>query len=227
MALLGHGAHERFQSAAGPLRHRSSPGDHPGRARLRGASRAWSRRSSCTPASTTTRRCPRARSSRRGLPRPDHNLGVGSLPPAEQVGLAQRRLAELIERERPDAVLVRGDTNATLSGARAASQARRAAHARRGRPALSAHGHARGVQPDRDRPAVRSAAARRPRARGRNLLSEGLRGEIHVTGDPLCDMLESLARRDHARRAASTCWRRCTATTTPTTPSACARCWSA
>ena len=57
------------------------------------------------------------------LPRPDHNLGVGSLPPAEQVGLAQRRLAELIERERPDAVLVRGDTNATLSGARAASQA--------------------------------------------------------------------------------------------------------
>ena len=57
------------------------------------------------------------------LPRPDYNLAVGSLPPAEQVGLAQQRLSDLIEREQPDAVLVRGDTNATLSGARAASQA--------------------------------------------------------------------------------------------------------
>ena len=55
-----------------------------------------------------------------GLPRPDHNLGVGSRSRAQQLGIAQLRLSRLIESERPDAVLVRGDTNATLSGARAA-----------------------------------------------------------------------------------------------------------
>ncbi len=58
-----------------------------------------------------------------GLPQPHHNLGVGSRSRAQQLGIAQLRLARLIERERPDAVLVRGDTNATLSGARAAAAA--------------------------------------------------------------------------------------------------------
>src|SRR5258708_21249088 len=57
------------------------------------------------------------------LPRPDHNLGVGSRGREEQVELAQERLQELIAAERPDAVIVRGDTNATLSGARAAAAA--------------------------------------------------------------------------------------------------------
>src|SRR4051794_33997883 len=57
------------------------------------------------------------------LPQPRHNLGVGSLPREEQVALAQARLGEIIDFERPDAILVRGDTNATLSGARAAAAA--------------------------------------------------------------------------------------------------------
>lgn len=54
------------------------------------------------------------------LPVPDYNLGVGSLPNEEGVAVAQRRIAEVLERERPAAVLVRGDTNATIAGARAA-----------------------------------------------------------------------------------------------------------
>src|SRR5262249_8084001 len=57
------------------------------------------------------------------LPRPDYNLAVGSRSREEQVELGRKRLLELIERERPDAVIVRGDTNATLSGALAASAA--------------------------------------------------------------------------------------------------------
>ena len=124
------------------------------------------------------------------LPRPDYNLAVGSLPPAEQVGLAQRRLSELIERERPDAVLVRGDTNATLSGARAASQA--------GVPLIHVEAGLRSRRMDMPEEFNRIETDRlsdlllAPTEGARaNLLSEGLRGEIHVTGDPLCDMLES------------------------------------
>src|ERR1700729_2990524 len=45
------------------------------------------------------------------LPRPDHNLGVGSRGREEQLALAQTRLEELIVQEQVDAVIVRGDTN--------------------------------------------------------------------------------------------------------------------
>ena len=54
------------------------------------------------------------------LPLPEYNLGVGSLPNRRSVDVAQKRIAGVLESERPDAVLVRGDTNATIAGARAA-----------------------------------------------------------------------------------------------------------
>src|SRR5215213_2815080 len=54
------------------------------------------------------------------LPLPKFNLGVGSLPNADAVVVAEDRIARVIETTRPDAVLVRGDTNATIAGARAA-----------------------------------------------------------------------------------------------------------
>src|SRR5689334_17323794 len=53
-----------------------------------------------------------------GLPQPRYNLEVGSRSDEEQLAVGQARLAEVIATERPDAVLVRGDTNGTLSGAR-------------------------------------------------------------------------------------------------------------
>ena len=97
------------------------------------------------------------------LPRPDHNLGVGSRVPREQVALAQERLEELIAAERPDAVIVRGDTNATLSGARAAAAAGvPLVHVEAGLRSLS-RGHARGVQPHPDRPAIPGPLRAEPR----------------------------------------------------------------
>jgi UDP-N-acetylglucosamine 2-epimerase len=124
------------------------------------------------------------------LPRPDHNLAVGSLPREQQVALAQERLAELIASERPDAVIVRGDTNATLSGARAAVDA--------GVPLMHIEAGLRSHRMDMPEEYNRIETDRlsqvlfAPSAGAReNLQREAVAGEIHVVGDPLCDTLES------------------------------------
>lgn len=124
------------------------------------------------------------------LPQPKHNLGVGSRPDAEQLEIAQARLAEVIELERPDAILVRGDTNATLSAARAASEASIGllhieAGLRSYRPEMPEERNR--VETDRLADVL---FAPTPGAR-RTLEAEGVRGTVHVSGDPLCDILES------------------------------------
>lgn len=55
-----------------------------------------------------------------GLPRPHVNLAVGSGEAAWQVGVMVQRMAEVLAEERPDVVLVEGDTNSVLAGALAA-----------------------------------------------------------------------------------------------------------
>jgi UDP-GlcNAc3NAcA epimerase len=56
------------------------------------------------------------------LPAPDHHLGVGKGSPASQIGTMVLRLEPLLAEERPDCVLVYGDTTTTLAGAIAASK---------------------------------------------------------------------------------------------------------
>ena len=58
-----------------------------------------------------------------GLPKPDHALGIGGGTAAEQVGRMLPAIARVLGEERPDAVLVYGDTNSTLAGALAAVSA--------------------------------------------------------------------------------------------------------
>lgn len=57
-----------------------------------------------------------------GLPRPDLSLGIGGGTQADQTGRMLPAIAAILETERPDAVLVFGDTNSTLAGALAAAQ---------------------------------------------------------------------------------------------------------
>lgn len=57
-----------------------------------------------------------------GLPRPDHSLGVGGGSHAEQLATMLTGLEPILTAERPDAVLVYGDTNSTLAGALAAAK---------------------------------------------------------------------------------------------------------
>ncbi|MBJ7471847.1 MAG: UDP-N-acetylglucosamine 2-epimerase (non-hydrolyzing) [Solirubrobacteraceae bacterium] len=123
------------------------------------------------------------------LPEPDVNLGVGSGSTDEQVTLGTERLVALIGERRPDVVLVRGDTSATLAGALAAE--------RMGVPLVHVEAGLRSHRADMPEEYNRVETDKRsdlclapvPGA-VENLKAEQVRGEIFMTGDPLCDMLE-------------------------------------
>jgi UDP-N-acetylglucosamine 2-epimerase (non-hydrolysing)/UDP-GlcNAc3NAcA epimerase len=59
-----------------------------------------------------------------GIPRPELELGLGTGTNTEQTARMLGALGPLMAAERPDAVLVYGDTNSTLAGGLAAAQAR-------------------------------------------------------------------------------------------------------
>ncbi len=124
-----------------------------------------------------------------GLPRPDHDLGVGSGSHARQTAAVMTALDELWDRERPDLVVVAGDVNSTVAAALVA--------AKRGIP--TAHVEAGLRSRDRTMPEelnrivtdaisdilfVTSADA------VENLRAEGIPApKIHLVGNPMIDTL--------------------------------------
>jgi UDP-GlcNAc3NAcA epimerase len=122
------------------------------------------------------------------LPLPEFNLGVGSLPPTAAVAVAEERIGRVIAGREPDAVLVRGDTHATIAGARAAVAA--------GVPLIHVEAGLRSYRQDMPEEANRietdelSDLLFAPCEHAQDVLvEEGVRGAVHVTGDVLADVL--------------------------------------
>jgi UDP-GlcNAc3NAcA epimerase len=123
-----------------------------------------------------------------GLPEPDHRLELHTA----NVEAMTSPIAELVRRDRPDAVLVYGDTNSTLAGGRAAAAA--------GIPLAHVEAGLRSgdleMPEERNRVEVDRLAALllAPDERSRATLeAEGVTGHVEVVGDVMADATEQLA----------------------------------
>ena len=130
-----------------------------------------------------------------GLPNADHELGVGSGTHAQQTGAMLVGIEDAIVHERPDAVVVLGDTNSTIAGALAAAKLGvPVAHVEAG---LRSHNRAMAEEINRVVVDHLSDWLFCPSANAAtNLQAEGVSRGVHVVGDLMAEALEVAAHVD-------------------------------
>jgi len=126
---------------------------------------------------------------------PDYNLGIGSGPHGAQTGAMLAALEEVMLSERPDTVIVYGDTNSTLAGALAAAKLNLpVAHVEAGLRSFNRR------MPEEINRLVADHVSTwlfaPSQSAADQLAAEGITGGVHVVGDIMMDAL-----RIHARRA--------------------------
>lgn len=126
------------------------------------------------------------------IPPPDVNLHAGSGAPGPRIAAMVRGIASVIAERRPDAVLVYGDTDSTLAGALAASEARvPVAHVEAG---LRSHNFRMPEEVNRIAADHISALLLCPTpSAAQTLADEKVRGRVEVVGDVMLDACLSVA----------------------------------
>lgn len=122
-----------------------------------------------------------------GIPQPSHHLGVGGGSHAHNTGRAMEGIEKVIADERPDLVLVYGDTDSTLAGALAAAKACvPLAHVEAG---LRSHNRRMPEEVNRVVTDHLSTLLFAPsKVAENNLAREGISGDkVHVVGDVMYD----------------------------------------
>lgn len=123
-----------------------------------------------------------------GIPKPKYHLGVGSASHAEQTANMLVQIEKILLRERPDMVLVYGDTNSTIAGALAATKLHiRVAHIEAGMRSYNRRMPEEVNRVLTDHIAnIHLCVSKNAKI---NLQSEGITENIFVVGDLMLDVL--------------------------------------
>ena len=123
-----------------------------------------------------------------GIPEPDYNLNIGSGPHGQQTGEMLGRIEQILLTEKPDCVIVYGDTNSAVAGALAAAKLNiPIAHTESGLRSINR------AMPEEVNRVIRdhiSTLLFCPTDTAvKNLAVEGITSEVFPVGEVMCDAL--------------------------------------